>query len=275
MKYKLKKWYPTLPATWKVGDVITRDAQYYKHDAGLIHRSISWSEVENNPEFWEKATATECKILSFKPNNKCPDLWTEFDTGKWCRNDNGFAATSPYTTSEMLGNPRYSIYSVQRLSDGKIFTVGDQVSCNKPGCYKYFTIDTMFFINPPDTILLRNRDCHIYEYIHNIDLVRTPLFKTEDGVNIFEHSVYHSVYLPTVEYMGGHCAEIPNNGKYTSDACKTFSTKEKAEEYVLMNKPCLSIKEIAPIFGMYHLDNSRTSLDRLTEKLKDLVKSKQ
>lgn len=276
MKYKLKKWYPSLPKNWKVGDTVSLKFSHFLHDSlGVSSRIILDHELKDHPEFWEKVPDNTYKILSFKPNNKCPDLWTEFDTNKWCRNHNGFAATSPYTLAEILQNPRYSIYSVQRLSDGEIFTIGDQVRYVDPSSYKYFIIFDIY-ITSADRILLRSKGCQICKYLEKVKLIAKPLFKTEDDVNIFEHSVYHSVYLPTFEYVGRHIAEIPNNGKYTNrDTCKTFSTKEKAEEYVLMHKPCLSIKEIAPIFGMYHLDNSKTSLDRLTEKLKDLVKSKQ
>lgn len=275
MKYKLKKWYPTLPATWKAGDVITRDAQYYKHDAGLIHRFISWSEVENNPEFWEKVIDFE--ILSFKYSNtifrytESPAFSIDKDYRHYVAADGGLLCEA---SMGLLLGKFPEIYSVKRLSDGEIFSVGDKIDCKGwfGNIIKFEIVNTELKIFQQQHI-----DSSKYKPLSIQELIKfkQPLFKTEDGVNIFEHSVYHSVYLPTVEYMGGHCAEIPNNGKYTSDACKTFSTKEKAEEYVLMNKPCLSIKEIAPIFGMYHLDNSRTSLDRLTEKLKDLVKSKQ
>lgn len=51
--------------------------------------------------------------------------------------------------------------------------------------------------------------------------------------------------------------------------CKTFSTNEAAEEYILMNKPCLSYKDVEEITT----DSSKMRID-LLRRLKKLVKSK-
>ena len=47
---------------------------------------------------------------------------------------------------------------------------------------------------------------------------------------------------------------------------KYFSTKEKAEEYILMNKPCLSINDLQFL--------KREAIIYWDNKLKDLVKTK-
>jgi hypothetical protein len=52
-----------------------------------------------------------------------------------------------------------------------------------------------------------------------------------------------------------------------------FTTKEEAEDYIILNKSCLSIKDIAPIIGFCN-NTTYVDLDLLTEKLKKLVKSK-
>ena len=52
-----------------------------------------------------------------------------------------------------------------------------------------------------------------------------------------------------------------------------FSTLEKAKEYIVLNKNCLSIKEIAVIIGECN-NTTYIDLDRLTVKLKDIVESK-
>jgi hypothetical protein len=50
--YKLKKWYPSLPEDWKIGDTITKcSAGYYDR---MGSSKIYSAEVENNPEFWEE-----------------------------------------------------------------------------------------------------------------------------------------------------------------------------------------------------------------------------
>lgn len=73
--------------------------------------------------------------------------------------------------------------------------------------------------------------------------VKQPLFTTEDGVDIFEGDIY---FLVTEKYNYG-IAYTRNNSNYSKtlqNNNKRFSTKEAAEEYVLLNKPCLSLKEI-------------------------------
>ena len=60
-------------------------------------------------------------------------------------------------------------------------------------------------------------------------------------------------------------------GKRAGDVI--FTTKEEAEDYIILNKPCLSIKDIAPIIGFCN-NTTYVDLDLLTEKLKKLVKSK-
>ena len=52
-----------------------------------------------------------------------------------------------------------------------------------------------------------------------------------------------------------------------------FSTLEKAKEYIVLNKNCLSIKEIAVIIGECN-NTTYIDLDRLTVKLKNIVESK-
>lgn len=46
---------------------------------------------------------------------------------------------------------------------------------------------------------------------------------------------------------------------------KHFSTKEKAEEYIIMNKPCLSINDVLSVGQRVIVDEG---------KLKQIVKSK-
>jgi hypothetical protein len=92
------------------------------------------------------------------------------------------------------------------------------------------------------------------------------LFTSKDGVEIYDGDTYYAVYND-FEYLKQEAILNFN----LDNAVLRFSTKEAAEEYILMNKPCLTIEEIAPIFGTYRLD--KNELDRLTEKLKELVKT--
>jgi hypothetical protein len=67
---------------------------------------------------------------------------------------------------------------------------------------------------------------------------RKPLFTTEDGVEIFEGDVWHLIDPDYWRIWSG------NHSTVNPDRIKYFSTRQAAEEYILMNKPCLSLKEV-------------------------------
>lgn len=108
---------------------------------------------------------------------------------------------------------------------------------------------------------------------------------TEDGVKIFEKDELYFVYNNFEKTKYHNVIDEPfkvKKFKWAYDGCVPtdmrcyhwFSTKEAAEEYVLLNKPTeLSIKEITPLIGRCN-ETTYVDLDCLTEKLKQLVKSK-
>ena len=55
VKYRLKKWYPSLPKNWEVGMEVVGEKIF----ANIKHKYTPYvffdpSEITNNPEFWEK-----------------------------------------------------------------------------------------------------------------------------------------------------------------------------------------------------------------------------
>lgn len=94
------------------------------------------------------------------------------------------------------------------------------------------------------------------DYIKSI----TPIFTTEDGVDIFEGDKTCWINNWTVTNF----TDWKRNGN-TKEL--HFSTKEAAEEYILLNKPCLSINDLS---DYYYTGKKSLTL----KKLKDLVKSK-
>lgn len=86
-----------------------------------------------------------------------------------------------------------------------------------------------------------------------------PLFRTEDGVDIYLDDPYVWVnedweLIKTVAQQHHTSAKAHTGCKYAAD----FSTKKAAEDYILLNKPCLSIKDILNIsdtHGNYNLSD--------------------
>lgn len=140
-------------------------------------------------------------------------------------------------------SPVHKIHSVRRLSDGEVFTVGDRVSWGLEGNFedkiKGFMVDDgeMRF----DVTVLGDVP---FLKAYNLRKVKQPLFATEDGETVYGEE--------TVWWLKGgkedwHWAIYMCKAKDVErprEDIKYFSTKEAAAEYVLMNKPCLSINDI-------------------------------
>jgi|TARA_R110000851_G_scaffold17664_3_gene55888 hypothetical protein len=147
----------------------------------------------------------------------------------------------------------HNIQSVKRISDNIIFKVGDYI---EEGC----------IIN----IIIKNFKIYLDIKIIKIEIElknaikKEKLFCTEDGVDIYEGDYFCSVF--TQDYGSSKAFTLVETKNATtmykrpSNRIVDFSTKEAAEEYILMNKPCSSIKDI---------------LDINKELLKQILKNKQ
>lgn len=280
-KYRLIKEYPGSPKLNTVFDYWTDGISEQIYNKSNNPSFIPLKTAHQYPEFWEEIVEKDYKVLSFKQDSLCEDLWTEFSHG-WCRNSNGNPVTDPYSYDEILNNHlnggiKYCINSVKRLSDGEVFTVGDL--CNPIGecSYNKCKITTIEFCKAG---YLRIGSSNYYIGINNIEHSKQPLFTTEDGVGIYEgdkyfqlvisfspnfrEAIYEEIARSNIMYsysLKEGKEQLNKNGRYY------FSTKEAAEEYVLMNKPCLSINDF--IKANYGIDESE-----LLGVLKELVKEK-
>jgi hypothetical protein len=270
-KYKLIKTYPGSP---ELGTIIEED----KYPSGSIYKvtpivthSFPANWIENNPEFWQEIVEKEYEILSYYAKNISgkgdhyvdPDyIWYETSKGsdKWSRKGH---MTVPYRTYEITNHNNYGIHSVKRLSDGEVFTVGDKINQKEQNC-KNSLIESFNFNNKGDILVWVHNNKPEFKVgleLSKITKSKQPLFTTEDGVEIFEGDEYCTVteQFSIFDFKAGkkHIQSYPNS--------KLFSTRKKAEEYVLMNKPCLSINEIVTAQEKYFL---------LYYGLKEIVKSK-
>jgi hypothetical protein len=96
------------------------------------------------------------------------------------------------------------------------------------------------------------------------EIIEKPLFTTEDGVDVFEKQEVFELINNTKIFRITFLKCTSMTGK---NSRKYFSTKEKAENYILMNKPCLSLNDV---FNMGGKNNSIA----FKKGLKDIVKSK-
>lgn len=114
--------------------------------------------------------------------------------------------------------------------------------------------------------------------------VKLPLFKTEDDVEIFEGDYWWYLYTEPIAnwieslWKAGRSGGTNHNySPQYGDKIKRFSTKEKAEEYILMNKPCLSLIDVLNTWSSLPSSPTKDSLIKnstLIAKLTEFTKNK-
>jgi hypothetical protein len=248
-KYKLIKEYPGSPELGVTADKKDVCDFWYINDG---FNNIG-KNIDQFPEFWEEVVEKDYKILSIistKHNLIIKEgLIRIINSPKTYTHKYNRKADAPW-----------NIHSVKRLSDDEIFTVGDNIWRKEWSIAAYPPISAIK-INHEDKIIIHT--LHSVSYLPQImKKVKKLLFTTEDGVEIFEGDEYFKLYKYPLR-LGGIETAFISSGKHF-DLFLYFSTKEKAEEYILMNKPCLSINDLLNI-GLSFIS---------LKELKKLVKSK-
>ena len=242
MKYKLIKTYPGSPS---LNTICKYDKNPWSDSNAFINPVLN---PENYPEFWEPVVEKDYEILSYisKSNTIC----TLQTNGKYLHSKN----------NHIVNFENYRIHSVKRLSDGKeeIFTIGDKTN---NGTISKFEIDPngvrVFFEEKP-------KNYHVS--LNTIKHAKTALFRTEDGVDIYKgDTIWHTdisnfkTFSSIVEYE-----------KPFEPIKGLFSTKEKAEEYILYNKPLLTLRDIEELLckntSSYFLEKFKKRAQKLNNK---------
>ena len=222
--------------------------------------------IENYSEFWEEVVEKDYEILSFISRIECI----------FNKNSKNTFGQNCILYEDLINDKNFKIHSVKRLSDGEIFTIGDLVECE----YCKGKI-TSLEIYGNDIYLkgLHNNMRFGYTLCKALDCdeipqkVKQPLFTTEDGVDIFENntSIYHVDKSLNIKFIKH------KDFKVISKNVKYFSTKEKAEEYILMNKPVLSLKDLMKFFPDTYIPFKKgesATEDINTKSLEKLVQQK-
>ena len=138
------------------------------------------------------------------------------------------------------------------MNKKNIFTIGDRTTLGIITCFRLLDNEIMVDFDNRNSILLKSTQ---------LQHIKQPLFTTEDGVDIKEGDKYFSICKKYWRILETESAVEINYKTYHKNNYN-FSSYEKAEEYILLNKPCLSINDI----------NTYCNLSLFT--LKELVKSK-
>ena len=223
----------------------------------IIYKGVTIQLTGNEKELLEEVIEKDYEILSFiGTGNLNKDIVYELKQhGFYCANM--YYLHTLEEMSDAVGvayeNNPVIINAIKRLSDGEVFTLGDIDSV--VGVIKKFYTGTY---NSQKHMMFFNKGYSI----NSIKKAEQPLFTTEDGVGIFEGDDYY--YFVVCEVQKHNCGwsnpRTPPLGKVQ------FSKKEVAEQYILMNKPYLSINEI--------LNEVKPYNSHRVSKLIELVKSK-
>ncbi len=224
-------------------------------------------------EVWYQDGNRETIMPTHKKSVYGMPLWITVNSKDW---EEMVPSVDAYTI-EKLGYKK-EILSVKRTKDNQIFSIGNHIHVHfyhqrngKPHLIsKILVTDNGIVLH----INNGNCDCKCTVRLRNaIKMKEEPLFTTEDGVEIFEgdtiFSVEHTYYKIDDKIAGiykGSNKNHPVEHWYNDD--KYFSTKEAAEEYILLNKPVLSINDF------YSFSLCQAEEENTHNKLKALVKSR-
>ncbi len=231
-KFKLIKKYPQ--CRYNIGDVITFKNEWKEF-------FISVNECEKYPENWEEVSINkkEFEILSFKRIKEHPMCYSK--VGDIIENESNEDFDPIYEDTII-------IYSVKRISDGTVFTINDKIIARNRtvGFIKNFKIIGESFIKVFFDVESGNTISYIYQ-LSDIELVKNsikPLFKTNDGVEIFKEDkcyYFNDLHLEYIikshDYINNFLDRrldvwkgIDNQGKY-------FKQKNNAFNYILNKLP--------------------------------------
>ena len=232
MKYKLIKTYPGSP---KLGTILTHEELQY----------CNWNE------YYQEVVEKDYEILSFISCIECI----------FNKNSKNTFGQNCILYEDLINDKNFKIHSVKRLSDSEVFTVGDKTEFGD--IIKYFEID-----NKSNLLIIGYKDCEdILEFVKHS---KQPLFTTEDGVDIFKNinKYYTPIYIVDKALNIRHCEK--DFSVKPSENVKYFFNKEKAEEYILKHKPCLSLEDLKEL-GIFNETEYR---NRMWISLKELVQQK-
>lgn len=223
-KYKLIKEYP---GSVPIGSIVNNGIfSQYKHKSGYFETL----NCSNYLEYWEEIKEKEYEILSFIKKTtiyyKHPEVGYTEVKGEYL----GWLNENNYHENN------FEIYSVKRLSDQEIFTIDDSIN-------QTLVIEGFTLVNDEIKINLSSIFKDIIVDLNSISKTKQKLFTTKDGVDIYEGDIFYLV-MSNFAIVKINTKVINSKEMYDN----TFSTKEKAEEYIILNKPCLSYKEIFEIW---------------------------
>lgn len=220
--------------------------------------------VENSND-WEEVKEENYEILSFRSTTKDPLIVNKNEIGSFGRcvplNRLLFGICS-------VEDGTWEIYSVKRLSDGEIFTIGDSI------IFENFNVKVSNF-NIVDGLMFVNFDREVGDlncFGVNIIIAKKaqkPIFTTHDGVDVFsrEERVYYIHHSLTV-FEGRLGYVLENKGKLYQLKDYVFKYKKNAKETASKLKKVICLSDIEQA---YTWDKTAPLYTQFIDNLKKIV----
>lgn len=156
-----------------------------------------------------------------------------------------------YKVEDFINNPKYVIYSVKRLTDKEVFSIGDEIYSIRNPHKNKIKIESIKLINEVQIYL---EHCPL-EFAHH---VKQLLFTTEDNKPIYKGTTYVIVELPSYKIR----KSIGMDGAMEHINQLYFSTEDSAKEYIIHKKQLFSLDEIIEAsiekrYGFYQYDEAK------------------
>lgn len=253
MQYKLKKKYPTLPQCWEEGmliDLADSKLHYTSIAAEYRKHYLCIFDVENNPDYWEKFDPKNYEILSFM-NSDNRGIYEKDRLGNY-----EYAAMA---RSLDFCIKYYVIHSVRRLSDDKVFTIGDSVKLERDSRIYKINVLKLTYLN---CIYVYGKSCSS-SFVRYLDKIlvydKRFVLTTEDNVDIFEgDSCYFTSVNSNVVFLTPSPEGI-KGGVY-------FADREQALTYLLFKKKCLSLNDVLSVWDRGDVGFRQRLIDLVKEK---------
>jgi hypothetical protein len=232
-----------------------------------VRKAVKW--IEEN-----EGKKADFEILSFLFQNR--NIWSLTKDGGYSWN--GYPT---YPLSYLLKMNSYKIHSVKRLSDGEVFTVGDYTTGGTIKQFRKTELEVCGEKKEDFIHITYEHDLEDTNYpnFRDVQLIsgfkkKQKLFTTEDGVDIYVGDKVWFVNPDNNYELQPNSYTVTKNWDDSDMLSKVFSTKKAAEEYILMNKPCLSINDIKNNLGGYERTTNGRFYITIEDAIIELAKSK-
>ena len=245
----------------KTGDVVEFAPKLNKYFGHEI--KISPQIVENSND-WELVKEEKYIVVRYKDSAG----------NEYYRKGNGkFTINLQYEYEEdKLINRDLLIQTIRRVSDNVNFSVGDKVVWDwKDSALPYFTINKFFYNeNELSFGTKQGSDFKLSKMLlsHYKPL---PKYRSDDGYNIYEDDEFHIVHKDKFSVIEGCKYPVSDSNLWL-----IFKRKDKLDEYIWLNKPCLSINDVGKVYVTANRKNPRrdSGWEKQTEQLINIVMKK-